>query len=226
MRTRTALRPKDSAGQGSEGEGECDRTNGGQAEASQRDRPVGREGRGHYEHARANDRSEDEGGGENQSESRPISTVAAIDRGASPMRITRPAVGSDVIEARECDFVRRALTAWAAHPAIEVLGSHDPERLSIVSFAIHTPSGRYLHHNAGVAMLNDLFGIQSRGGCSCAGPYGHRLLGIDTSHEFTREVALGCEGIKPWSSSRRSNGQNLWMCFGSGPSSRRVDPHR
>ncbi len=39
--------------------------------------------------------------------------------------------------------------------------------------------GRYLHHNFVVALLNDLFGIQSRGGCSCAGPYGHRLLGID-----------------------------------------------
>ena len=50
-----------------------------------------------------------------------------------------------------------------------------------------------------VALLNDLFGIQSRGGCSCAGPYGHRLLGIDleTSHEFEREIARGCEGIKP-----------------------------
>ena len=50
------------------------------------------------------------------------------------------------------------------------------------------PSGRYLHHNFVVAVLNDLFGIQSRGGCSCAGPYGHRLLGIDLdrSHEFER----------------------------------------
>jgi hypothetical protein len=50
-----------------------------------------------------------------------------------------------------------------------------------------------------VAVLNDLFGIQSRGGCSCAGPYGHRLLGIDIerSHEFEREIAGGCEGIKP-----------------------------
>ena len=48
-------------------------------------------------------------------------------------------------------------------------------------------------------MLNDLFGIQSRGGCSCAGPYGHRLLGIDLerSHEFEREITGGCEGIKP-----------------------------
>ena len=50
-----------------------------------------------------------------------------------------------------------------------------------------------------VALLNDLFGIQSRGGCSCAGPYGHRLLGIDLerSHEFEREITGGCEGIKP-----------------------------
>ena len=58
---------------------------------------------------------------------------------------------------------------------------------------------RYLHHNFVVALLNDLFGIQSRGGCSCAGPYGHRLLGIDLdrSHEFEREIARGCEGIKP-----------------------------
>ncbi|HEX4700285.1 MAG TPA: aminotransferase, partial [Actinomycetes bacterium] len=59
--------------------------------------------------------------------------------------------------------------------------------------------GAYLHHNFVVSLLNDLFGIQSRGGCSCAGPYGHRLLGIDIerSHEFEREIAHGCEGIKP-----------------------------
>ena len=64
---------------------------------------------------------------------------------------------------------------------------------------MRSPSGRYLHHNFVVALLNDLFGIQSRGGCSCAGPYGHRLLGIDLdrSREFDREIAQGCEGIKP-----------------------------
>src|SRR5690606_3871474 len=45
----------------------------------------------------------------------------------------------------------------------------------------------------------DLFGIQARGGCSCAGPYGHRLLGIDitTSEAFSREVDRGCGGIRP-----------------------------
>jgi hypothetical protein len=58
---------------------------------------------------------------------------------------------------------------------------------------------QFLHHNFVVALLNDLFGIQARGGCSCAGPYGHRLLGIDlsTSQEFEREIVRGCEGIKP-----------------------------
>ncbi len=103
------------------------------------------------------------------------------------------------IRAHEEDFLRRAVSAWHEHPAIEVLGNLDAERLSIVSFVIRRPGGRYLHHNLVVSILNDLFGIQSRGGCSCAGPYGHRLLGIDLerSHEFEREIAGGCEGIKP-----------------------------
>ncbi len=111
----------------------------------------------------------------------------------------KDAVGVPVIKAREHDFLRRAISVWNAHPQIEVLGNPHAQRLSIASFVIRRPGGRYLHHNAVVAILNDLFGIQSRGGCSCAGPYGHRLLGIDLerSHEFEREIAGGCEGIKP-----------------------------
>jgi selenocysteine lyase/cysteine desulfurase len=110
----------------------------------------------------------------------------------------KEAVGSDAIQAREHEFIQRAIERWEAHPNIEVLGNRHAERLSIVSFVIRH-EGRYLHHNFIVALLNDLFGIQSRGGCSCAGPYGHRLLGIDleTSHEFEREISRGCEGIKP-----------------------------
>jgi selenocysteine lyase/cysteine desulfurase len=111
----------------------------------------------------------------------------------------KDAVGVDVIRAHEEDFLRRAVAAWQAHPAIEVLGNPSAERLSIVSFVIRRPGGNYLHHNLVVSILNDVFGIQSRGGCSCAGPYGHRLLGIDLerSHEFEREITRGCEGIKP-----------------------------
>jgi selenocysteine lyase/cysteine desulfurase len=109
------------------------------------------------------------------------------------------AVGVDVIRAHESDFLERAVAAWDEHPNISILGNRDADRLSIVSFTIRRPNGRYLHHNLVVAILSDLFGIQSRGGCSCAGPYGHRLLGIDIerSHEFEREITLGCEGIKP-----------------------------
>jgi selenocysteine lyase/cysteine desulfurase len=108
-------------------------------------------------------------------------------------------VGIDVIRAHEEDYLHRAIAAWQSHPNIDILGNVDAERLSIVSFTVRRPGGRYLHHNVVVAILNDLFGIQSRGGCSCAGPYGHRLLGIDLerSHEFEREITHGCEGIKP-----------------------------
>jgi selenocysteine lyase/cysteine desulfurase len=111
----------------------------------------------------------------------------------------KDAVGVDVIQSHERDFLRRAIAAWNAHPAIQVLGNPEAERLSIVSFVVRGSRGKYLHHNAVVAILNDLFGIQSRGGCSCAGPYGHRLLGIDVerSREFEREVLRGCEGVKP-----------------------------
>jgi Selenocysteine lyase len=111
----------------------------------------------------------------------------------------KEAVGTDTIRAVEDDFLRRAMEAWRSHPNIQVLGNPDAERLSIISFTVKRPRGRYLHHNAVVAILNDLFGIQSRGGCSCAGPYGHRLLGIDLehSHEYDLQIQRGCEGIKP-----------------------------
>ncbi|TCC50676.1 aminotransferase class V-fold PLP-dependent enzyme [Kribbella capetownensis] len=111
----------------------------------------------------------------------------------------KQAVGIDVIRAHEDSYLRRAVEAWKSEPKIQILGNLDAERLSIVSFVVKAPSGRFLHHNFVVALLNDLFGIQSRGGCSCAGPYGHTLLGIDLvqSHEFEEEVMHGCEGIKP-----------------------------
>ena len=111
----------------------------------------------------------------------------------------KEAVGVPVIRAAEERLLDRAVNAWREDPRIEILGNLDAQRLSIVSFVVRAPSGRYLHHNFVVALLNDLFGIQSRGGCSCAGPYGHRLLGIDLdrSHEFEREITRGCEGIKP-----------------------------
>jgi selenocysteine lyase/cysteine desulfurase len=108
------------------------------------------------------------------------------------------AVGEELIEELEDRLVGRAIDRWSRHPQIEVLGNPDARRLSIVSFLVRHGE-RYLHHNYVVALLNDLFGIQARGGCSCAGPYGHRLLGIDAerSSMFKAAINSGCEGVKP-----------------------------
>jgi hypothetical protein len=110
----------------------------------------------------------------------------------------KEAVGVEAIRTREEDFIRRAVASWDKNPNIQVLGNHDSYRLSIVSFVVRH-EGRYLHHNFVAAVLNDVFGIQARSGCSCAGPYGHRLLGIDLirSRAFEREIVRGSEGIKP-----------------------------
>jgi len=107
-------------------------------------------------------------------------------------------VGCENIEALEKELVGRAIRRWSANPRIHILGSLTATRLSIVSFLIRHRQ-RYLHHNFVVALLNDLFGIQARGGCSCAGPYGHRLLGIDGDRSALFQLAInaGCEGIKP-----------------------------
>jgi selenocysteine lyase/cysteine desulfurase len=110
----------------------------------------------------------------------------------------KEAVGTELIQAREERFWRRALDRWECNPRVEILGNRDANRLSIVSFRIRHGS-QYLHHNFVVAVLNDLFGIQARGGCSCAGPYGHRLLAIDEtqSHALEDEIEQGCDGIRP-----------------------------
>ena len=107
-------------------------------------------------------------------------------------------VGVERIRELEHSYIRSAIDSWSADPKIQILGNPDADRLSIVSFVIRHGE-QVLHYNYVVALLNDLFGIQARGGCSCAGPYGHRLLGIDqaTSDRFEVVVANGCEVIKP-----------------------------
>jgi hypothetical protein len=144
----------------------------------------------------------------NQEDHRYVTDVELREEGGTPAIIEsiraglvfqlKDAVGADAIREREVDFIDRAIASWSTNPNIQILGNRGAWRLSIVSFII-VHKRAYLHHNFVVALLNDLFGIQSRGGCGCAGPYGHRLLGIDiaTSKEFEREIVRGCEGIKP-----------------------------
>jgi len=109
-------------------------------------------------------------------------------------------VGTARIIEREHVLTERMLRKWTHNDNIEILGNTDPaKRVSIVSFNIRTPTGDYLHHKFVTALLNDLFGIQSRAGCSCAGPYGHRLLQIDTdtSNRYRDVVKCGYSGMKP-----------------------------
>jgi selenocysteine lyase/cysteine desulfurase len=111
----------------------------------------------------------------------------------------KEAIGTDLILAREEQLWQRALRRWEGNPRIEILGSHQAHRLAIASFRVRHGEQHYLHHNFVVAVLNDLFGIQARGGCSCAGPYGHRLLGIPpaSSHALRELISEGCDGLKP-----------------------------
>ena len=94
----------------------------------------------------------------------------------------------------ELELARDAVARLDAHPNLTVLGPKDGDRLAIISVMFEG-----LHHDFAAGLLDHLFGVQSRSGCACAGPYGHRLLGIDLtrSREFEREVVRGCEGIKP-----------------------------
>jgi len=98
-------------------------------------------------------------------------------------------VGTEKIESLEKSFKQRALSRWKQHANIEILGNTDEESLSIFSLRLKH-QGKDLHYGFVVALLNDLFGIQARGGCSCAGPYGHNLLGMDMAYSRALEQEL------------------------------------
>ena len=85
----------------------------------------------------------------------------------------KEAVGTEWIMSREEELCRRVFREWESVHELMVVGPHSVSRLPIFSFLIrHPTSGLFLHHYFVSALLNDLFGIQARGGCSCAGPYG------------------------------------------------------
>jgi selenocysteine lyase/cysteine desulfurase len=111
----------------------------------------------------------------------------------------KDAVGADVIREHEHAYISRALTRLRNNERIELLGSPDADRLAVLSFLVRTSDGSYLHPRLAVRLLNDLFGIQSRGGCACAGPYGHVLLHIpdDMSERYRDAMDHGFVGVKP-----------------------------
>jgi selenocysteine lyase/cysteine desulfurase len=111
----------------------------------------------------------------------------------------RERIGVRAIERIEKENLSRFLSQLSRIQNLELVGRYgDPDLTPIVSFNIRHKD-RILHPKFVTKLLNDLFGIQSRAGCSCAGPYGHILLGIDeqTSHRFRDLILRGLQGIKP-----------------------------
>ncbi|KAL8616796.1 hypothetical protein ACOMHN_017833 [Nucella lapillus] len=102
----------------------------------------------------------------------------------------KEAITPERITEREQQLFRAAREFWSRVPNLVILGNLEVDRLPVFSFLIHHPqTGYYLHHNFVACLLNDLFGIQARGGCACAGPYAMDLLGI------SEEQAMGIEQL-------------------------------
>ncbi len=97
-------------------------------------------------------------------------------------------MGVKNILAREHELVDYIFSSLNATPNLHILADQHQDRLGIISFYIDA-----LHYNLGVKLLNDKFGIQTRGGCSCAGTYGHYLLHVDqeTSNQLVCQIATG-----------------------------------
>ena len=100
----------------------------------------------------------------------------------------------DRMLAREHELVPRLFAGLRAVPRLHILADHLEDRLGILSFYIED-----LHYNLVVKLLNDRFGVQVRGGCSCAGTYGHYLLHVDPnrSRYITEKIDRGDLSEKP-----------------------------
>ena len=118
-------------------------------------------------------------------------------RAALAFRVKEDVGGAHIAE-REGRFITRAIERLSRNQSIELLGNLEAPRLAVISFLVRSGK-RYLHPRFVVTLLSDLFGIQSRGGCACAGPYGHRLLNIDEdrSRRYMDAIQSHYEGIKP-----------------------------
>ncbi|XP_015429170.1 PREDICTED: LOW QUALITY PROTEIN: uncharacterized protein LOC107185908 [Dufourea novaeangliae] len=115
------------------------------------------------------------------------------------------------IVARQDKISRQVLAHVRTIPELILLGSgsQNVKRLPIFSFMVRHPRGTFLHHNFVCAVLNDVFGIQARGGCACAGRYAHDLMGIEQelAKEYQKVLVEGernteneesnAEGLRP-----------------------------
>jgi selenocysteine lyase/cysteine desulfurase len=103
-------------------------------------------------------------------------------------------MGTDRIRQREKELINTAFEKLSKIKGVHILAENITERLGVFSFYIDN-----IHHSLVTKLLNDRFGIQVRGGCSCAGTYGHFLLNVDfnMSKEITDMIDAGDLSLKP-----------------------------
>ena len=113
--------------------------------------------------------------------------------------LIKDAIGAGHMQDRNTALTARALKACSGNDMLELLGNLEAPRLPIFSFRVRDGRGGYIHQQLVTRMLSDRYGIQARGGCACAGPYVHRLLGIsDAQSDALRDSILaGNEMDKP-----------------------------
>jgi len=113
--------------------------------------------------------------------------------------IVKDAIGQDYSDTRLEALRQRAQAAWSDLNGLTLLGNPKARRLPIFSFTVTDPSGQPIHQQLVTRMLSDHHGVQARGGCACAGPYAHRLLGIDKAHSerLRADILAGHEVEKP-----------------------------
>jgi len=137
-----------------------------------------------------------------------ISDIEEREEGGTPAIVESIRAGlvfqlkAEVTSARileqEHRWVNLAYERWNKIENLYILGKSSADRLPVFSLVItHPESNRMLHHNFVSALLNDLFGVQARGGCACAGPYAEDLLGI--SSLYAAKITEALEGnFKDW----------------------------
>jgi len=103
-------------------------------------------------------------------------------------------IGVEKMRKREDELLKIVFTALPKVPHIHILADNIKKRLGILSFYIDD-----IHYNLIVKLLNDHFGIQVRGGCACAGTYGHFLLNVshEQSNRITQQINRGDFSEKP-----------------------------
>jgi selenocysteine lyase/cysteine desulfurase len=113
--------------------------------------------------------------------------------------LVKEAFGQENIAEREAQFIGMARKGWSDNPHLTILGHETAHRLPFFSFMVTDHDGNPVHQQLFTRMLSDIYGIQARGGCACAGPYAHRLLGIDraASMQLQADLEAGQELRKP-----------------------------